>query len=60
MIARLVLGVLFLSACGGDPAPTAQEETNPGKTIDVKGIVDFFDGNYQIKVFSANDITIQN
>jgi len=31
-----------------------------GKTIDVKGIVDFFDGNYQIKVFSANDITIQN
>ena len=29
-----------------------------GKTIDVKGIVDFFDGAYQIKVFSANDITI--
>ena len=29
-----------------------------GKTIDVKGIVDFFDGTYQIKVFSANDITI--
>ena len=31
-----------------------------GKTIDVKGIVDFFNGSYQIKVFSANDITIQN
>ena len=31
-----------------------------GKTIDVKGIVDFFDGAYQIKVFSANDITIYN
>ena len=31
-----------------------------GKTIDIKGIVDFFDGNYQIKVFSANDISIQN
>lgn len=31
-----------------------------GKTIDVKGIVDFFDGSYQIKVFSANDITINN
>lgn len=31
-----------------------------GKTIDVKGIVDFFDGSYQIKVFSANDITIHN
>ena len=29
-----------------------------GKTIDAKGIVDFFDGAYQIKVFSANDITI--
>ena len=31
-----------------------------GKTIDVKGIVDFFDGAYQIKVFSVNDITIHN
>ena len=31
-----------------------------GKTIDIKGIVDFFDGTYQIKVFSANDISIQN
>lgn len=29
-----------------------------GKTIDVKGIVDYYDGAYQIKVFSANDITI--
>ena len=29
-----------------------------GKTIDVKGIVDYFDGNYQIKVFTANNITI--
>ena len=29
-----------------------------GKTIDVKGIVDFFNGVYQIKVFSANNITI--
>ena len=35
-------------------------DTYEGKTIDVKGIVDFFDGNYQIKVFSANDIIIQN
>ena len=31
-----------------------------GKTIDVKGIVDYFDGTYQIKVFSANDITVHN
>ena len=29
-----------------------------GRTINVKGIVDYFSGNYQIKVFSANDITI--
>lgn len=30
-----------------------------GKTIDVKGIVDFFDGDYQIKVFTAKNITIK-
>jgi len=29
-----------------------------GRTIDVMGIVDFFDGAYQIKVFSPNHITI--
>ena len=29
-----------------------------GKTINVKGIVDSYDGSYQIKVFVANDITI--
>ena len=29
-----------------------------GKTLDVKGIVDCFDGDYQIKVFSMNDIVI--
>jgi hypothetical protein len=28
------------------------------KTIDVKGIVDYFDGSYQIKVFTLNDIII--
>jgi endonuclease YncB( thermonuclease family) len=28
-----------------------------GKTIDVKGFVDYFDGEYQIKVFSINDVT---
>lgn len=27
-----------------------------GKRIDVRGLVDYFDGTYQIKVFSANDI----
>lgn len=30
-----------------------------GKTIDVTGIVDFFSGEYQIKVFSAKNITVQ-
>lgn len=30
-----------------------------GKTISVKGIVDYYDGKYQIKVFSDKDITIQ-
>lgn len=29
-----------------------------GKTIDVKGLVDYFDGTYQIKVFSIDDIKI--
>ena len=29
-----------------------------GKTINVKGIVDYFSGDYQIKVFSPDDITI--
>jgi DNA/RNA endonuclease YhcR with UshA esterase domain len=29
-----------------------------GKTIDVKGIVDYYNGSYQIKVFSMKDITI--
>ena len=29
-----------------------------GKTIDVRGIVDYFDGEYQIKVFSRNDIIV--
>jgi len=29
-----------------------------GKTIDVKGVVDYFDGEYQIKVFSMKNIII--
>ena len=31
-----------------------------GKTIDVKGIVDYYSGDYQIKVFDIKDITIKN
>jgi len=34
-------------------------EAYEGKTIDVKGIIDYFDGQYQIKVFSAKDIAIK-
>lgn len=30
-----------------------------GKTIDVRGIIDCFDGVYQIKIISAKDITVQ-
>ncbi len=29
-----------------------------GKTIDVKGLVDYFDGTYQIKLFSVSDVTV--
>ena len=29
-----------------------------GKTIDVQGIIDYFSGEYQIKVISAKDITV--
>ena len=31
-----------------------------GKNIDVKGIIDYYDGNYQIKVFTVNNITVNN
>ena len=30
-----------------------------GKTIDVRGVVDRFDGTYQIKVFTLDDITVK-
>ena len=29
-----------------------------GKVIDIRGIVDFYDGSYQVKVLTAGDITI--
>ena len=29
-----------------------------GKTIDVRGIVDVYDGEYQIKVFLISDVTV--
>ncbi len=36
------------------------EDAYKGKTINIRGIVDFFDGRYQIKVLSYKDITIVN
>lgn len=36
---------------------TAERFAN--KTIDVKGVVDFYEGAYQIRVFTVNDITIK-
>ncbi len=35
------------------------EEVYLGKTINVKGVVDYFDGNYQIKVFTQDQITVK-
>ncbi len=29
-----------------------------GKTIDVKGLIDYYDGSYQIKVFTPDNITV--
>lgn len=31
-----------------------------GKSIDVRGIVDYYDGHYQIKVFTVSNITVNN
>ena len=35
-----------------------KQDAYMGRTINVKGIVDYFSGDYQIKVFSPKDITI--
>jgi len=37
---------------------TITADAYQGKTIDVKGIIDYFDGAYQIKVFTPANITI--
>ena len=36
------------------------EEKYMDKTIDVRGLVDYYDGNYQIRVFSVDDIDVKN
>ena len=35
------------------------EEDLEGKTIDVRGIIDYYSGTYQIRVFKLSDITIK-
>jgi hypothetical protein len=35
------------------------EEAYMGKTIDVKGIVDYYNGKYQIEVYSADNIIVK-
>ncbi len=35
-----------------------KEDAFRGKTIDVKGVVDIFEGQYQVKVFVLNNITV--
>ncbi len=47
-------GVLY-----DDNGSLITEDAYMGKTIDVKGIVDYFSGDYQIKVFSANNIIVK-
>lgn len=43
----------------GDDGKLITAHAYEGKTINVKGIVDFYNGTYQIKVFSADNIQIQ-
>lgn len=39
---------------------TVTQESFAGKNISVKGVVDYYDGKYQIKVLSLGDITVNN
>ena len=43
-----------------DAGNLVTESAYKDKTIDVQGIVDFFSGSYQIKVFTVNDITVKD
>ena len=36
------------------------ESAYKGKNIDIKGLVDYFDGDYQIQIFSVNDIIVND
>ena len=41
-----------------DTGKLIEESAYLGKTIDVKGIIDYYDGDYQIKVFTKDSIVI--
>ena len=41
-----------------DTGKLIEESAYLGKTIDVRGIVDYYDGDYQIKVFTMDSIAI--
>ena len=43
-----------------DEDASIDEDYFKDKTIDVKGIVDCFNGRYQIKLLSINDVDIKN
>ncbi len=43
-----------------DSTVLIKEDVFKNKTITVKGIVEKYDGKYQIKLFSINDVTFQN
>ncbi len=49
--------VLYKENDAGDRVLVTAEDFR-GKTIDVKGLVDCFDGTYQIKLFSMKDVVI--
>lgn len=43
-----------------DGSTVTQDQFPIGSTIDVKGIIDYYKGSYQIKVFAFSDISINN
>ena len=57
LLAILPLGASVLYDAEGK---VVSPEIYKGKTINVKGIVDYFSGDYQIKVFSADDIIVKD
>ena len=52
---RIVVRTEILKDANGN---IVTEDAFHNKTIDVTGLIDYFDGKYQVKVFSMNDITI--